>query len=166
MNNIPHISSMGYKRLSDELIDKKKQYESLIVEIREAVERDGSNLTENNGAQLLIQQQTNLEKSIRDLDAFLTTCFKNNTIIDIDSIPEDIDVVRFGTTVKIYDINADTERTYTILGDRESDMKNNIISYVTPVGSALIGSRVGDEVELVTPKGDVLVEVLEICRMK
>tara|TARA_Y100000389_G_scaffold591_1_gene533 strand:- start:1760 stop:2317 length:558 start_codon:yes stop_codon:yes gene_type:complete len=70
--------------------------------------------------------------------------------------------VSFGTTVEIE--NCDTEKTieYTIAGEFESDPNNGIISFKSPLGSELIGSKVGDIVAIMRPAGDIEYEVLKI----
>lgn len=54
------------------------------------------------------------------------------------------------------------ERDFTILGKNEIDLEKGIISYTSPIGAALIGMRVGDEVTIMLPKGEVLYRILNI----
>ena len=63
------------------------------------------------------------------------------------------DKVVFGATVKLLDED-DHEVKYQIVGETEADAKAGRISYSSPVGRALIGRRIGDDVEVITPSGE------------
>lgn len=56
------------------------------------------------------------------------------------------DVIRFGATVSVVDVDTDTENCYQIVGDYEADINDNKISLSSPLAKALIGKEVGDEV--------------------
>jgi transcription elongation factor GreB len=71
------------------------------------------------------------------------------------------DRVYFGATVT-YAREDDSEVTVRIVGHTEADLDNGRISWVTPVGKALIGKQVGDLVVVRTPAGDETLEVVEI----
>ncbi|MFZ2388573.1 MAG: GreA/GreB family elongation factor, partial [Polaromonas sp.] len=77
------------------------------------------------------------------------------------SIHHGSDQVFFGATVTYVD-DSGTERTVTILGVDEASSALGQISWVSPVARALLKSRVGDEVALVTPQGAKLLEVLKV----
>jgi transcription elongation factor GreA len=72
------------------------------------------------------------------------------------------DKVVFGATVTVLDENEKASR-YQIVGQTESDAKQGRISYDSPLGRALIGKTLGEEVEVTTPSGDrfYLVEKIE-----
>jgi transcription elongation factor GreB len=73
----------------------------------------------------------------------------------------DADRVLFGATVTI--LNEDDEqRIYKIVGVDESDAKRGHISWMSPIGKALLQARVGDVVTLKTPKGEVDLEITKI----
>jgi transcription elongation factor GreA len=69
--------------------------------------------------------------------------------------------VKFGATVTIADEDGE-EKTYTIVGDDEADLKLGRISISSPVARALIGRSVGDEVVVQSPKGRREVEVVDV----
>lgn len=69
--------------------------------------------------------------------------------------------VKFGATVTISDEDGE-EKTYTIVGDDEADLKLGRISISSPVARALIGRSVGDEVVVQSPKGRREVEVIDV----
>ena len=68
--------------------------------------------------------------------------------------------VRIGSCVTVDTGNA--ERTYQILGSSETNPSKNIISYTSPIGSALIGHRVGDTITISRPEKDVIFKILKI----
>ena len=74
------------------------------------------------------------------------------------------DVVSVGTIVKVKDYDFDEEVEYSIVGSAEADPMNFKISNESPVGSALVGKKVGDIVEVAVPDGVNKFEVLGIRR--
>ena len=74
------------------------------------------------------------------------------------------DKISVGSIVKVMDYEFDEEVEYTIVGSAEADPMNFKISNESPVGSALIGKKVGDIVEVTVPSGISKFEVLEIRR--
>jgi transcription elongation factor GreA len=75
-----------------------------------------------------------------------------------------VDIVSVGCTVKVYDFDFDEEVNYTIVGSTEADPMNFKISNESPVGKALIGHGVGDEVLAVVPNGTSKFKIIEIGR--
>ena len=75
------------------------------------------------------------------------------------------DKVSVGSTVKVKDYDFDEEVEYTIVGSAEADPMNFKLSNESPVGSALIGKKVGDIVEVAVPDGISKFEVLDIRRV-
>ena len=82
----------------------------------------------------------------------------------IDESKIDSNVVTIGSIVKVNDMDFEEEVEYTIVGSAEADPMNFKISNESPVGSALIGKKVGDVVEVAVPSGMSKFEVLEIRR--
>lgn len=74
----------------------------------------------------------------------------------------DTDKVVFGATVKLFDVEAETESTYRIVGLDEANIKSGLISINSPVAKALIGHRVDDEVHIRVPSGTRIYEIVEI----
>jgi len=70
--------------------------------------------------------------------------------------------VIFGTTVTIINVESDEETTYKIVGDDESDIKNNLISVNSPIARGLVGKEVDDIVNIQTPAGTVEFEIAEV----
>jgi len=90
----------------------------------------------------------------------LKTVIGKAEVIDIDDTPTDS--VVFGKIVSLYDIQKDQEIRYQLLGPYESEPEKGRISVVSPLGQALIGGKVGDEITVKTPGGVQEFEILEI----
>ena len=70
--------------------------------------------------------------------------------------------VTIGSTVRLYDEEFEEEVEYRIMGEDESDPLNGKISNTSPVGSALLGKKVGDIVKVQTPGGEAVYKILKI----
>lgn len=87
---------------------------------------------------------------------------KNAVVVDESEIPSDI--VSVGSKVKVKDYEFDEEVEYSIVGSAEADPINFKISNESPVGSGLVGKKVGDIVEVIVPDGLNKFEILGISR--
>ena len=94
----------------------------------------------------------------RDLRYFQS---RLESAIEVDVASEPRDEVHFGATVETEDEDGNTN-SFTIVGEDEADVKNNKISWVSPLAKALLGSRVGDTVTWNRPAGSITLEVLDI----
>ncbi|HEB29125.1 MAG TPA: transcription elongation factor GreA, partial [Porticoccus sp.] len=119
--------------------------------------RAHGDLKENAEYHAAREQQGFAEGRVQDIEGKLS----HAQIIDITAIEEG-DKVIFGCTVDIINLETDETVTYKIVGDDESDVKANKISYQSPIARALIGKEVGDEVVVKTPSGDVEYEVDDV----
>jgi transcription elongation factor GreA len=70
--------------------------------------------------------------------------------------------VVFGATVTLFDVDSGSEVTYQIVGEDEAEIKAGKISVNSPVGKALIGHRLDDEVRIKVPSGLRIYEVIDI----
>ena len=70
--------------------------------------------------------------------------------------------VVFGARVDLYDIEADADVTYQIVGELEADLEPGRISMSSPIGRALIGKEEGEELEVVTPGGTRGYEIIRV----
>lgn len=87
---------------------------------------------------------------------------KNAVVVDEADLPNDI--VSVGTKVKVKDYEFDEEVEYLIVGSAEADPMNFKISNESPVGSALVGKKIGEIVEVIVPDGVNKFEILGISR--
>ena len=72
------------------------------------------------------------------------------------------DMVTVGSTVRLSKAGDNKSYVYTIVGSEEADMSQGKVSNLSPIGSALLGHKVGDKVEVITPKGTITYEVSAI----
>lgn len=121
-----------------------------------AVARDHGDLSENAEYDAAKEKQGMIEGRIQVL---------NDTIARaqvIDPAELDAENIVFGATVTLVDIDTDSEVTYQIVGEEEADIKAGRISVTSPVGRALIGHFVDDEVHIRVPSGMKIYEVVAI----
>lgn len=146
----------GADALQKELDHRKKVERPAIVQaIAEA--REHGDLKENAEYHAAREQQGFCEGRIQDIEGKLS----NAQVIDISILPKG-DKVIFGVTVDIVNIETDESVTYKIVGDDEADVKSHKISVNSPIARALIGKRVGDEVLVKTPGGEIEFEVEQV----
>jgi len=92
----------------------------------------------------------------------LESMLKNASIIDEEEV--DTKVVNLGARVKIRDIKSKEDYDYQIVGSTEADPASNRISNESPVGSALLGHKVGDTVDIEVPGGKMKFKVIDIYK--
>ena len=155
MNKVP-MTVRGANLLRDELKKlKSEDRPSVIKAIAEA--RAHGDLKENAEYHAAKDQQGFIEARIKDIEAKLS----NTEIIDVTTVDAKGKVV-FGSTVKLLDLQADSEIVYTIVGEDEADIKTGLISYTSPIARAIIGKSEGDEVSFSAPGGEKYYEVIEV----
>ena len=147
----------GVKKLEEELEYLKTVKRKEITE-KIKVALGYGDLSENSEYDEAKNDQAFTEGRIIQLENML----KNAVVVDENEIPKD--KVSVGSIVKVMDYEFDEEVEYTIVGSAEADPMNFKISNESPVGSALIGKKVGDVVEVAVPSGVSKFEVLEIRR--
>ena len=145
MNKIPMTAS-GYENLQIELKKLLNEDRPNIIEaIAEA--RSHGDLSENAEYQYAKEQQSLIEGKIADLESAISRA----EVIDVKSLEGDD--IKFGATVKIEDDDNGEITTYQIVGEYESDIKNNKLSVSSPLARGLISKSVDDVVEINSPKG-------------
>ena len=145
MNKIP-MTANGYENLQSELKKLLNEDRPNIIEaIAEA--RSHGDLSENAEYQYAKEQQSLIEGKIVDLESAISRA----EIIDVKSL-EGGDI-KFGATVKIEDDDSGEVVTYQIVGEYESDIKNNKLSVSSPLARGLINKSIEDVVEINSPKG-------------
>lgn len=154
MDKIP-MTTHGHQKLKEELARLKTKERPKVVEAIEEARAHGD-LSENAEYDAAKEKQGFIEGRIREIQGKLAQA----EVIDPTSLSGDR--VVFGATVTIYDFEADEEFTYQIVGDDESDIKENKISYASPIARALIGKSIGEEATIRAPKGDRQVEVMDV----
>jgi len=151
--NLP-LTIRGKKLLEDEL--KKLLHEerpSVIRAIEEA--RSHGDISENAEYESAKERQAIVEGRIQEVQGKLAGA----EIIDTSKIVSDRIV--FGAEVTVLDRDTDEEVTYQIVGVDEADVKQGLISILSPLARSLIGKKSGDEVLVKSPKGDKEYEVVK-----
>ena len=135
----------GYEKLTAELKRLKTERPLIVDAIEEA--RAHGDLSENAEYHAAKEQQGQNEATISDIEGKLSRA----QIID----PKELsgDKVVFGATVTLLDEDEKPVR-YQIVSETEADASKGRISYNSPIGRALIGRRLDDEVEVTVPSGD------------
>ena len=135
----------GYERLISELRALREERPRIVDAIEEA--RAHGDLSENAEYHAAKERQGQVEASIADLEDKVSRA----SIIDPATLSGDR--IIFGATVTLLD-DDDKPVRYQIVGPYEADAKVGRISYNSPLGKALIGRHVGDEIEVTVPSGD------------
>ncbi len=152
------LTEEGLKQLQDEVnyLSSVKR-EEVAERIRAA--RDFGDISENSEYDDAKNDQALLEHRIGLLQEKLrrSRVIKNSEI--------DTDKVSVGSTVTLRDKDAGEIRVYTLVGSAEADPANARLSNESPVGQAILGKRVGDEVNVPVPAGAVKYEILDIGKM-
>ena len=135
----------GYERLIAELKALREERPKIVDAIEEA--RAHGDLSENAEYHAAKERQGQVEMSIADLEDKVSRA----QIVDPTTLSGD--KIIFGATVTLLD-DDDKPVRYQIVGPYEADAKVGRISYNSPLGKALIGRRVEDEIEVSVPAGD------------
>jgi transcription elongation factor GreA len=149
------ITKQGFQKLEEELKYLKHQERPRITKAI-ATARDQGDLSENAEYHAAREQQSLIEGRILDLEDKKSRA----EVIEIKNFKNDMIV--FGATVHLVDEDTGQKRVFTVVGEYESDISKGLISTASPLGKALIGKKVGDIIEVVTPKGDIGYEILKI----
>ena len=150
-----YITPAGYARMRDELLGLIDAERPKVVE---AVYWAASNGDRSENGDYIYGK-----KRLREIDRrirFLTQRLELAEVTD-PSVHYGKDQVFFGSTV-VYEDDAAVKRTVTILGIDEADTLAGQVSWMSPVARALLKSRVGDDVNMVTPDG---VRILSVVRV-
>jgi transcription elongation factor GreA len=151
MKKLFHLTEKG-------LEDLEKEYKKLVSERSSIAERiklarEFGDLSENAEYSSARQEQERAEARISEIDHIL----KN---VDIISSPTKKDVVELGNTVELK--NDSTDKTFTVVGSVQADPLNGMISDESPIGKALLGKKLGEEVEIVTPAKTLTYKIAKI----
>ena len=151
-DKVPMLAE-GYQQLAEDVKRLKLERPEVIDAIE--VARAHGDLSENAEYHAAKERQGQIEAMIADIEDRLSRAL----VIDPTTLSGD--KVVFGATVTLLDEN-DKKVTYQLVGQQEADARVGRISYNSPLGRALIGREVGDEVEVTTPAGDRYYEVAKI----
>ena len=150
------ITSKGLEQLKDELNELKNFKRPKIVEaIAEA--RGHGDLKENAEYHAAKEEQSKIEGRIIEINDLIARA----NVIDVTKL-EKKDIVVFGSTVYLVNLDNNEKKTYKIVGKDEANIAKNYIYFRSPIGKALIGKRKKDLVTVTTPSGEKNFEVADI----
>ena len=148
MAKINKITNEGYKKLQDELRFLKTIRRREVGEAIKAARALGD-LSENSEYDEAREEQAKVEA-------------RNVEVISEHELTND--AVNVGSKVKLHDIKNNKELEYTVVGSSEANALKHMISDQSPIGSALMGCKVGEDVTAYTPTGERHFKVLEISK--
>ena len=145
----------GHAKLSEELkrlktVDRPK----IIQDI--ATARDHGDLSENAEYHAARERQSFIEGRVLELEDKISRA----EIIDVSKLSGK--VIKFGATVTLIDEDTDEKSAYQIVGEDEADIKSKRLAITAPLARALVGKKVGDQVEVTTPGGSKSYEVAKV----
>lgn len=155
MSETVPMTPEGHRRLQEELkhlirVERPK----VIQDIAEA--RAHGDLSENAEYDAAKEKQAFVEGRISEING------KMARAQIIDTVDMTSDKIVFGATVKLFDVESESEVVYRIVGQDEANIKLGLISINSPVAKALIGHRVDDEVHIKVPSGMRIYEIIDI----
>lgn len=146
-----------YKFTKEGFLNLKKEQENLTSKRPEVLKRmvaarEQGDLSENAGYHAAKEELGQIDSRLRELKMLL----RFGEVVEDSSTS----VVGFGTKVKVDDGSSQAE--FTIVSGMEADPVKGKMSDESPIGGALLGKRVGDEIEVEVPSGRVVYKILEI----
>lgn len=157
MADIHYFTEEGLEKLKAELHEMKTvQRPSISAQIAEA--RDKGDLSENAEYDAAKEAQGLLEAKIAEMETMLA----NSRVLDENLVDNSKVMILSKVTLKNLKNNA--KITYTLVTQKEADLKSGKISIKSPIGAGLLGKKVGDIAKIQAPAGIVEFEILEIGR--
>lgn len=152
---VNYVSKEGFDKMQKDLHEMKfVQRPFISKQIADA--RDKGDLSENAEYHAAKEDQGLLEARIAQLEDLIT----RTRVIDESKL--DTSKVMMLSKVKVLNMNTKKEVVYTMVSDSEADFKSGKISIKSPIGSGLMGKKVGEVAEVTAPAGVIKFEVLEI----
>lgn len=155
MSAVSYYTVEGLQKLKDEL-EQMKTIERSKISAQIAEARDKGDLSENAEYDAAKEAQGMLEMKISKLEDVLA----NARILS----EENIDLTKVGvlTKVKLKNMANSAIIEYSLVAEKEADIRKNKISVSSPIGKGLLGKKVGEIAEIQVPRGVMSFEILEI----
>ena len=145
----------GKKKLEQELEDLRLVRRPEVIN-RIKIARSYGDLSENSEYESAKDEQAFVEGRISQIETMLQYA----VIIDNDAV--DKDEVSMGREITFQELPDEEPETYTIVGEAEADPFEGKISNESPIAKGLLGRKLGEEVTISTPGGDMTVKILEV----
>jgi len=150
-----YMTQEGKEKLEDELHYLKTERRQEVVE-RIKIARDFGDLSENSEYDAAKDEQAFVETRIAQVEKMI----RNSVIIESDD--QNQDVVTLGKSVTFKELPDGDEETYTIVGSAEADPFEGKISNDSPMATSLLGQKIGTEVNVSTPGGEMQVKIMHV----
>ena len=149
------ITKQGLTQMEEELKQLKSVARPEVIRAI-AQAREHGDLSENAEYHAARERQSFIEGRLAELEDKIA----RSEVIDVATLSGK--TVKFGATVTIVDEDTDEKLTYQLVGETEADVKAGRLAISAPLARALIGKSVGDSVDVTTPKGDKMYEILKV----
>jgi len=149
------LTKEGHDKLIEEredLVSNKRK--EIAARLKDAKDNAGD-LAENTEYEYAKNEQAFIEGRIEQINVILN----NHVIIEGNNHNDAIDI---GSTVEVKDLDSNKRKKYMLVSSVESDPENHKISDESPTGMALLGKKIGDEVQIKTPQSMIKLKVLKI----
>lgn len=150
-----HFLTLEGKKQLEEKLNYYKSVKRIEASEKIAAAREFGDLSENAEYDAAKEEQGQIEAEIRQMEDVLLDC----QVIENKSKSDEVGI---GSTVVVYDEEFDEELSLTILGSTESNPLKGIISNNSPLGSAILGKKVGDKVTVKSEAGDISYKILNV----
>lgn len=154
MDKIP-MTAEGFARLEDELKRLKTVERPAVARALEEARAHGD-LSENAEYHAAKERQAFIESRMAELENKISRA----QVIDTSNLSGG--TIKFGATVTVQAEDEKESMKFQIVGEDEADVKSKRLSIKSPLARALIGKKAGDEVEVATPGGGKLYEILKV----
>ena len=151
-----YLTRVGYERLHAEFRDlietRRPQVMADLVQAREY-----GDLRENAEYETAKRDQGLIEGRIRELETLLNS-------VAIVEVPTSVTSAMLGVCVHVRNMESNRERQYILVSEQEAHLLDDYLSVESPLGKALLGSKVGDEVTFAAPAGTRHVKILALTK--
>ena len=154
MEKVP-FTALGLETIKTELMKLKTEERPAVIKAIAAA-REHGDLSENAEYHAARERQSFIEGRVAELEDVVSRA----EVINMSQLTGE--TITFGTIVTVADEDTDEESVYSIVGPYEADLSKGLISTSSPIARALIGKRVGDSVEVRTPRGTKMFEVIDV----
>lgn len=139
---------------------KRQELYKMQIDVQERIRKAAAlgDLSENAEYHFAKEENRNIQRQLAELEARL----KSVSVVDTDNVPED--VVFLGHTVKLLDLDDDSEMLVRLVGEATPDASGDVtpVSVNSPMGEALMKAHVGDTVKVKAPRGTMEFKILAI----
>jgi len=149
------LTKEGHDKLIEEREDLVTNKRKEIAERLKDAKDNAGDLAENTEYEYAKNEQAFIEGRIEQINAILN----NHVIIEGNNHNDIIDI---GSNIEVKDLNSNKKRKYILVSSVESDPENHKISDESPMGMALLGKKVGDSIQVMTPQSMIKLKVLKI----